>query len=167
MYELYIQLLRHLTVLSANAHGLRQPLKRLDYWKKLNIVFLQETDEIVEASIIEGGLKLHNLKRFDAALEIGWLKRYISTKSKWTITPFVNEFDGLFRFGIDYIERLLEMTFNPFWLDVLKSLKNLWTDDKIIIKDNILLTPIWYNDKLRLQVKREWIMICWILMEVY
>ena len=114
--------------------------------------------EIVEANIIKGGLKLHNLKKFDAALKIGWLKRYISTKSKWTITQFVNEFDGLFRFGIDYIERLLEMTFNPFWLDVLKSLKNLWTDDKIIIKDNILLTPIWYNDKLRLQVKREWIL---------
>ena len=114
--------------------------------------------EIVEANIIEGGLKLHNLKKFDAALKIGWLKRYISTKSKWTITPYVNEFDGLFRFGIDYIERLLEMTFTPFWLDVLRSLKNLWTDDKIIIKDNILLTPIWYNDKLRLQVKREWIL---------
>ena len=43
--------------------------------------------EIVEANIIEGGLKLHNLKKFDAALKIGWLKRYISTKSKWTITP--------------------------------------------------------------------------------
>ena len=114
--------------------------------------------EIVEANIVEGGLKLHNLKKFDAALKIGWLKRYINTNSKWTITPKVNEFDGLFMFGMDYIERLLEMTFNPFWLDVLKSLKILWTDDKIIIKDNILLTPIWYNNKLRLQVKREWIL---------
>ena len=37
-----------LTILSANARGLRQPLKRMDYWKKLselhcNIAFLQET----------------------------------------------------------------------------------------------------------------------------
>ena len=31
--------------------------------------------EIVEANIIEGGLKLHNLKKFDAALKIRWLKR--------------------------------------------------------------------------------------------
>ena len=43
--------------------------------------------EIVEANTIEGGLKLHNLKKFDAALKIGWLKRYITSNSKWTTTP--------------------------------------------------------------------------------
>ena len=89
-------------------------------------------------------------------MKIGWLKRYITTNSKWTITPYILEFDGLFKFGKDYIERLLEMTFNPFWHDVLKSLKSLWTDDKSIIPENILLIPLWFNNKLRLQVKREW-----------
>ena len=114
--------------------------------------------EIVEATTIEGGLKLHNLKKFDAALKIGWLKGYVRTKSKWTTTPIFLEFDGLFKFGKDYIERLLEMTFNPFWLDVLKSLKSLWSDDRIIVSENILQTPLWYNNKLMLQIKREWIL---------
>ena len=77
----------------------------------------------MEANTIDGGLKLHNLKFFDAAQKIDWLKRYNNTKSKWSVVPYNFDFDGLFKYGVDYIERLLEMTFNPFWLNVLHSLK--------------------------------------------
>ena len=42
--------------------------------------------EIMEANIVDGGLKLHNLEIFDAALKIGWLRRYIVTHSKWSVT---------------------------------------------------------------------------------
>ena len=66
------------------------------------------------------------------------------------------DFDGLFKYGIDYIERLLEITFNPFWVNVLNSLKMLWKDDKIYICENIFLTPLWYNNILRLQIKKQW-----------
>ena len=98
---------------------------------------LLQVSALIEANIIDGGFKLHNLKKFDAALKIGWLKRYITTKS------YTLEFDGLFRFGMDFIERLLETTFNLFWLNVSISLKSLWMDNKIIIYDTIVLTPLW------------------------
>ena len=112
----------------------------------------------MEANTIDGGLKLHNIKLFDAALKIGWLRRYIVTHSKWSVIPYNCDFDGLFKYGVDYIERLLEITFNPFWLNVLNSLKMLWKDDKIYICDNIFLTPLWYNNILRLQIKRDWLL---------
>ena len=111
--------------------------------------------EIMEANVIDGGLKMHNIKIFDAALKIGWLRIYIVTHSKWSVIPYNCDFDGLFKYGVDYIERLLEITFNPFWL---KSLKMLWKDDKIYICENIFLTPLWYNNILRLQIKREWLL---------
>ena len=114
--------------------------------------------EIMEANIIDGGLKLHNLKTFDAALKIGWLKRYITTKSKWSIVPYNFDFDGLFKYGVDYIERLLEITSNSFWLNVLHSLKLLWKDGNIFVPENIFLTPLWYNSLFRLQIKKEWIL---------
>ena len=103
--------------------------------------------EIMEANTNDGGLKLHNLKIFDAALKIGWLRRYIVTNSKWSSVPYNFDFDGLFKYGVDYIERLLEITFNPFWLNFLMSLKMLWKDEKV-----------WYNSNFRLQIKKEWIL---------
>ena len=108
----------------------------------------------MEANTIDGGLKLHNLKIFDAALKIGWLKRYNNTKSKWSVVPYNFDFDGLFKYGVDYIERLLEMTFNPFWLNILHCLKLLWKDDNIYIPENIFLTPLWFNNSFRLQIKK-------------
>ena len=114
--------------------------------------------EIMEANTTDGGLKLHNLNFFDAALKIGWIKRYINTKSKWSVVPYNFDFDGLFKYGVDYIERLLEITFNPFWLNVLHSLKLLWKDGNIFIPENIFLTPLWYNNSFRLQIKKEWIL---------
>ena len=67
------------------------------------------------------------------------------------------EFSGLFAYGVAYLNRIIEMTFNPFWNDVLSSLKLLWTDLKIVIPENVLLTPLWYNDSLQLPIKKEWL----------
>ena len=64
----------------------------------------------MEANTTDGGLKLHNLKIFDAALKIGWLKRYNNTNSKWSVVPYNFDFDGLFKYGVDYIERLSTLT---------------------------------------------------------
>ena len=49
------------------------------------------------------------------------------------------------------------ITFNSFWRDVLNSLKLLSNNDSIIIPENVLHTPIWYNYRLGLPIKREWI----------
>ena len=98
--------------------------------------------DIVEALNTEGGLQLHNLEIFDAALKIGWLKRYLRTDSKWKVIPMEAEFSGLFTYGVAYVNRIIEMTFNPFWNDVLCGLKLLWKDLKIVIPENVLLTPL-------------------------
>ena len=112
--------------------------------------------EIVESFNKDGGLQLHNLKTFDAALKIGWLKRYLKTDSKWKSIPMDSVYSGLFKYGVAFLDRIMEMIFNPFWYYVLSSLKLLWTDLKIVIPENVLLTPLWYNDSLQLPIKKEW-----------
>ena len=112
----------------------------------------------MEADTADGGLMLHNLRTFDAALKTGWLKRYNTTKSKWSVVPYNFDFDGLYKYGVDYIDRLLEITFHPFWLNVLHSLSMLWKDGNIFIPENIFLTPLWYNNSFRLQIKKKWIL---------
>ena len=102
-------------------------------------------------------MKLHNLELFDSSLKIGWLKRYIRSNSKWCVIPDDFELYNVFKYGLDFLERILEMTSNPFWKDVLKSLKILRTKEDFVFSENILLTPLWYNPQLRLQIKKRWL----------
>ena len=113
--------------------------------------------EIMEADTKFGGLKLHNLELFDKSLKIGWLKRYLKSKAKWCSVPDDFELYDLFKYGIDFIDRIIEMTTNPFWIDVLKSIKILGAKEDFVHNENLLLTPLWHNPDLRLQIKREWL----------
>ena len=68
-----------------------------------------------------GGMKLHNLELFDSSLKVGWLKRYIRSNSKWCGIPDDFELYNIFKFGTDFIDRIQEMTFNPFRKDVMST----------------------------------------------
>ena len=113
--------------------------------------------EILEADTKFGGMKLHNLELFDSSLKIGWLKRYVRSNSKWCVVPDDFELYNVFKYGLDFIERIHEMTSNPFWKDVLNSFQIQGKKDDFIFSDNILLTPLWHNPHLRLQIKRGWL----------
>ena len=43
--------------------------------------------EILEGEIHHGGLKLHDIALFDQTLKLSWLRRFLSSKSKWTVFP--------------------------------------------------------------------------------
>ena len=98
-----------------------------------------------------------NKDLFDSSLKIGWLKRYLRSNSKWCVIPDDFERYNVFKYGLDFLERIQEMTVNPFWKDVLNSLKILGKKEDFIFSENILLTPLWYNPQLRLQIKKSWL----------
>ena len=52
--------------------------------------------EFLEEEIKSGGLKLHNIPKFDSALKLGWLKRFLRSNSKWTVFPKEFELEGFF-----------------------------------------------------------------------
>ena len=112
--------------------------------------------EILEAEVRNGGLKLHNISKFDSVLKIGWLKRFLRSSSKWTVFPKEFELEGVFCYGSDYIDRIEGLNTNPFWQDVLTSLKLLWKSNIMYDKSLIRETPLWFNPNLRLQIRREW-----------
>ena len=113
--------------------------------------------EIMEADIRFGGMKLHNFELFDKSLKIGWLKRYVKSSAKWCSIPGDFELYDLFKYGTDFIDRIIELTSNLFWIDVLKSVKILSTKEDFIYNEELLITPLWHNPDLRLQIKREWL----------
>ena len=76
--------------------------------------------DILESEIHLGGLKLHNIALFDKTLKLSWLRRFLKSKSKWTIFPNSFELIDAFNYGPEYLDRIIEMTSNKFWIDVSK-----------------------------------------------
>ena len=62
---------------------------------------------------------------FDKALKRGWLKRYLTSNSKWKIFLDLEDFHEIFNYGIDFVERISEIMQIPFWNNVLCYLKEL------------------------------------------
>ena len=49
------------------------------------------------------------------ALKLGWIKRYVRSTAKWTVFPKNFEMDDMYKYGRNYVDRIYEITFNPFW----------------------------------------------------
>ena len=112
---------------------------------------------ILEAEIIDCGLKLHDLSTFDKALKLGWLKRYLNSQGKWKVFLDLEDFHEISNYGNDFVERIYEIIQIPFWKDVLSSLKLLFKSDICININHICATPLWYNSRLRLPLKHNWL----------
>ena len=54
----------------------------------------------------------------------------------------------------------MELTSNKFWLDVLNSLKLLWSSNLVENKLCILNTPLWYNPSFRFPLRQDWLSKC-------
>ena len=112
--------------------------------------------EIIEAEIFDGGLKLHNLEKFDCSLKLGWIKRLLRSDSKWTTFPTVWGIYDMFTFGPDKLEATKEVIYNPFWYDFIISFNTLFKTDIMVQMDIIHELPLWFNPKLKLNFKMNW-----------
>ena len=70
-----------------------------------------------------------NLYFFWSCMKISWLRRNSSGESnlKDTVLNFFPDFCKLTRFVGEYANALMQKIHNPFWKDVLKHYKNLYT----------------------------------------
>ena len=89
-------------------------------------------------------------------MKLSWLKRYLLSNGKWTIFP--NDMDLLecFKYGPDYLNRTVDTTSNPFWLDVIDSLHMLQTSDCYKGRDVVLNTPLGHSNIFQMQLNRKW-----------
>ena len=98
--------------------------------------------EIIEAEIIDGGLKLHDLEKFDLSPKFGWAKRLLRSESKWTVFPNFWGIYDVFTFGPDKLEATKEVIYNPFWHDFIISFNTLFKTDIMVQMDIIHELPI-------------------------
>ena len=70
-------------------------------------------------------LNYKKLQKFDLALKLGWAKRLITSKSKWTIYPTFWDIYDTCIFGPDKMDRIKDVIYNLFWSDFIKSVETL------------------------------------------
>ena len=91
-----------------------------------------------------------NLRTFIDALKSTWIRRLLTTDSKWhaLITTQV-EVDKLTGYNMIFVEDRFKMTTNQFWNDVLQSLINI-IKKTLVTEEYILTSPIYYNEKIQI-----------------
>ena len=112
--------------------------------------------KVLIKNIEDGGVKMPNIKHFNKALKITWIKRLLLSDSKWTKmfeAETHTKAQHIVVFGDDYIKTLLPIE-NPFWRDCLihwsefLKLQNLSKTSKDSIS-----TSLWYNSDIQIENK--------------
>lgn len=107
-----------------------------------------------------GGLNMVDLKIFLVSLKCSWIKRLVSGGQDW-IDIFESIYgckvlSNLLDFGDDYIVKLINITTNEFWKDVLQSwlyVVSKFMDTVHAHNSKILCIPIWYNTRIKVDKK--------------
>ena len=85
-----------------------------------------------------------NLKSFDNAFIVSWLKRLKNEDDGWEEFPRTLNIHKIVPFGYRYHVHLLIYTKNKFWRDVINASKML-SDRLANVETNASNIPIWFN----------------------
>ena len=158
-----LTIIKSLLISQFNHHFIALPSPDKNYISKINTelynyLWNSKIDkikrDIVIKEYINGGLKMINLVAFIKSLKLSWIRRLYTGEGKWKniIECEIDTFK-LTSCGPTYIKFCKDRTNNLFWKDVFDAWLTLITKENSINADNLLLMPIWYNEKILIENK--------------
>lgn len=130
--------------------------KTIDYINDMlfNFLWNNKTSKIKKSVIVknygEGGLQMLNLNAFIEAMKSTWVRRLLINDCKWQeIIKLEIDMNMVAGCHTKYVENNMPNITNKFWRDVLQSFINI-NRKKVVNKDDILQTPIFYNEKIKI-----------------
>ena len=107
--------------------------------------------DVVIKTYKEGGLKMIRVEPFIDALKLSWIRRLLTTDSKWAdllyhCYPKLTKFQSM---GSEYIKQILRTMHNNFWHDVFKAWIRYAQNFKPNSINDFLREPIWFNNLLK------------------
>ena len=116
-----------------------------------------KTSKLKQSTVIKqycnGGLKMINIRAFIDALKSTWIRRLLTTDSKWLalITSQI-KIDELTGNNMKYVEDRIKRITNQFWKDVLQSIINI-NKKTLVTEEYVLTSPIYYNKNIQIYYK--------------
>ena len=117
-------------------------------WKKGIPKFRKEILETLHST---GGLKMTNLKIFDASLKISWFKSI-----GWAEFPIHYRINDILRYGDKFPSKIVGTIKNKFRYEVVQSVITL---NKTVRYNNLLQIqnmPLWHNSVLNIEYRKHW-----------
>ena len=112
--------------------------------------------EILETLPNLGGRKLTNLRVFDHALKLSWLKRIAILEEGWVEFPEKYGIKKILKYGDEYPHKIVKKIKNKFWKDMLEACILLYKNIKYKNALQIHSMPLWYSHNINLEYKKEW-----------
>ena len=113
-----------------------------------------KTSKLKQSTVIkqycDGGLKMINLRAFIDALKSTWIRRLLTTDSKWLalITSQI-KIDELTGNNMKYVDDRIKRITNQFWKDVLQSIISI-NKKTLVTEEYVLTSPIYYNKNIQI-----------------
>ena len=112
--------------------------------------------EILETLPSLGGLKMTNLKIFDASLKISWIKRLINQSQGWAEFPIQSGINDILKYGDKFPKKILGTIKNKFWYDMVHSIIKLNTTMKYNNAMQLQNMPLWHNSAINIEYRKKW-----------
>ena len=103
-------------------------------------------------NLLEGGLNMIDIDKFNQALKLTWIRRYFNTSSTWKklIDSHLPKLSEVINFSDKFTENIMKTTKNPFWKEVLTYLTIFIKKYKITSKTEAKNTSFLYNSKVKI-----------------
>ena len=112
--------------------------------------------EIMETQTSLGGMKMTNLRVFDASLKLSWLKRLNNQTKGWSEFPIHYRILDTLKYGDLFPKQVLDNIKNKFWKDMVRCIINLNKTLKFTKWIQIQNMPLWYNSALNIEYRKNW-----------
>ena len=134
--------------------------KVLDEINKIFFKFLWDgnVEKIRRSTICKdykaGGLKMIDVRNFQKALKLGWLKRIIRdlthNSPPWLqlLSTFTGSLNKLTEMGPHWCNSILKSVKNPFWKYVFVEWAHFWQNKRPENMDELIYSSLWYNNQI-------------------
>ena len=112
--------------------------------------------EIMETQTSLGGMKMTNLRIFDASLKLSWLKRLNNQIKGWAEFPIQYKILDTLKYGDHFPQKIIDTINNKFWKDMVRCIINLNKSLKFTKMIQIQKMPLWYNSALNIDYRKNW-----------
>ena len=112
--------------------------------------------DILETLPSLGGLKMTNLKIFDASLKISWFKRLTNQSLGWAEFPIQYGINDILKYGDKFPKNILGTMKNKFWYDMVHCIIKHNTAMKYNNTMQLQNMPLWHNSIINIEYRKKW-----------
>ena len=105
--------------------------------------------------IKEGGLNMINIREFEKALKLTWIRKLINGSPDWSEFAYASKIDKVYQTDIIYHKIILESTENDFRRSIIRSYTYFYNKLKKVTRTDPTMTLLWGNPNISIAFNNQ------------